>query len=269
VYLTHRQHTAIQTYLLAILAGTTTSPATLASLAGCVYCIPKSRLLSLQVYLLAVAQGQSTDPGTLMLAAKCNCVPPGIDDAFRTYGLAALAGGSQDTATLAVLAQCFMCYGKDQEAYIQTYLMGVWAGVNVSTIEGINSALEASVGFTGLSDSDLENLQSYLEGISSTPVPPVVGDTVIIDDGTGTFWLIIADTSGMIGAQTDASPATPDVILDDGGGGFWKVIVDTDGVRGTESNAGPATTSPEISDGTQLWRLIVDTDGNLGAELVP
>jgi hypothetical protein len=264
VCLTHRQHLAIQTYLLAILAGTSTSPATLSRLAGCVSCIPKSRLLALQAYLLAVAQGQSTDPGTLMLAANCNCVPPGIEDAFRTYGLSALAGVSQDPETLAPLASCFMCLNPDQIDYIQTYLIGVWAGINVSTIAGIESALESSSAFTGLTDAALGNIKSYLEGTVFTI------STVIIDDGTGTFWKVIVATDGLVGMESTSGPATPDVILNDGSGGLWKLIVDTSGLIGTESSAGPETTAPEIDDGTgQLWRLIVDVTGLLGAMSVP
>jgi hypothetical protein len=157
-----------------------------------------------------------------------------------------------------------MCLSPEQTDYIQTYLIGVWAGIDVSTIAGIDSALDACSGFTGLTDSALESIKSYLEGTVITI------STVIIDDGTGTFWKVIVATDGLVGMESTSSPATPDVILNDGSGGLWKLIVDTSGLIGTESSAGPETTAPEIDDGTgQKWRLIVDITGLPGAMSVP
>lgn len=90
--------------------------------------------------------------------------------------------------------------------------------------------------------------------------------TVIMDDGTGTFWQLVVDTLGNVGTISSAGPATADVILDDGGGGFWKLIVDTLGNRGATTDPGPATTAPIIDDGTgTFWTIHVDTGGNIYA----
>lgn len=93
--------------------------------------------------------------------------------------------------------------------------------------------------------------------------------TFILDDGMGGFWQLIVDTSGNVGTQSVAGPASPDIILDDGGGGFWKVVVDTIGNRGTVSDLGPATAAPVLYDGVSTyWELVVDTSGNLGASSI-
>lgn len=98
-------------------------------------------------------------------------------------------------------------------------------------------------------------------------IPPFTGP-VIIDDGTATFWRLIVNDDGLIGATSDPGPATPDVILPDGSGGFWKLIVSVGGLVGALSDAGPATTTPVLADSLgDHWSIIVDPSGNVGANM--
>lgn len=50
-------------------------------------CMPPGMQLAIQTYLLAVIAGGSTDPNVLMQAAKCfdSCIPPGMQLAIQNY----------------------------------------------------------------------------------------------------------------------------------------------------------------------------------------
>jgi hypothetical protein len=92
---------------------------------------------------------------------------------------------------------------------------------------------------------------------------------VVIDDGSGTFWMLIADTAGNLGTRTNIGPATAAVVLDDGASGFWQIEVNTAGLRGVKSVSGPATAIPTIVDSSGgSWQPIVDSLGNLGLRSV-
>jgi hypothetical protein len=100
---------------------------------------------------------------------------------------------------------------------------------------------------------------AILTQISITP-------SIILADGSGGFWKLIADTLGGVGTQIDPGPATPDLIISDTFGGFWKLIVNSSGLRGTQSDPGPATAGPNaVSDGSKYWIIQVDSSGNIGA----
>lgn len=64
------------------------------------------------------------DPSTLANEARCfdRCIPPGMQDAVKTYLLAVWAGGSLDPNTLMQQAACFRCLDGIQMG-VQTYLL--------------------------------------------------------------------------------------------------------------------------------------------------
>lgn len=93
-----------------------------------------------------------------------------------------------------------------------------------------------------------------------------VSDSIILPDGTGSFWKVVVDSSGLLGTQPDPGPATADVILDDGVGGLWQLVAAPGGLLGTNPVLTPATAAPQIAaPDAILWTIIVDAMGNLGA----
>ena len=88
---------------------------------------------------------------------------------------------------------------------------------------------------------------------------------IVVDDGTGNFWELVASTSGRLGTVSTTGPATSDNIIDDGTGNFWKVKVDVNGLRGVVAVAGPATPPAIVKDSSNnLWQLTVTPSGQLG-----
>lgn len=62
-------------------------PADLAELAKCFRCLQGDQREAVKTYLLAVIAGGSTDPATLLEAAKCFYaqIPTGMQKAVQTY----------------------------------------------------------------------------------------------------------------------------------------------------------------------------------------
>lgn len=153
------------------------------------------------------------------------------------------------------------CLMPSSHLSIQTYLLYVKSGLNLTVSELVNAAKC----FACLQGIQVP-VQTYLlcrilEG--ATAGPP---SRVILQDPVGQFWKVLVDTNGLVGAESDVGPKTDDVILRDATGAFWKMVVNSDGLIGAESNAGPATLAPEISDGSgTIWTIIVDTNGTIGA----
>lgn len=94
----------------------------------------------------------------------------------------------------------------------------------------------------------------------------------IFADGSGGYWQLVVDTSGVIGTNAVAGPASPGtVVLNDGTPAYWKIGVDALGVPFTTADVGPETL-PLIwltdANGHD-WGLYVDVLGNLfTAELI-
>lgn len=61
-------------------------PSLLAEAAKCFDCVPAGRQMAIQTYLLALIAGGSTDPQTLATEAKCfQCVPGDTQAAIQNY----------------------------------------------------------------------------------------------------------------------------------------------------------------------------------------
>jgi len=67
-------------------------PASLVAAATCFRCVPREMQVPVELYSLAVAAGGSTDPATL---AKCfKCLTPDEREIVRIYLLCVIAGGT-------------------------------------------------------------------------------------------------------------------------------------------------------------------------------
>jgi hypothetical protein len=117
---------ADQVYLLASLAGGSTNAGTLAAAAAC-YCLPYDMARGAQIASLVTASGQTFTPNTLAAAAREFLIEPGAQHSLQAYLLAVAAGGSTDPATISKAACAFTCLPDDQLRQMWTYLACGWA----------------------------------------------------------------------------------------------------------------------------------------------
>jgi hypothetical protein len=117
-----KQHLAAQAYAMAVKAGISTDPVTLARLSRCTACIPEGEQDAVLAYLLSTVYGGSTSPSAIAVTGKClPCIPPGYVEDVRTWLTAFVAGVSLNPTTLAYLSRGFMGMSKKQLKAIQIY----------------------------------------------------------------------------------------------------------------------------------------------------
>lgn len=105
---------------------------TIQTASNCIACIPEPEQAAVQTMLLATLAGGSVDPGTLANAARCFAALDGMQPAVMIYALAKLAGTSTDPNALAGLASCMRCLDGNYAAAI-SYLMCQWSGGGIAT----------------------------------------------------------------------------------------------------------------------------------------
>lgn len=175
----------LQTYLLAQLAGVSTTAAGVQALeaaAACFDCLTIPQLLRLKTYLYAVLLAKPTDyDGVVQIvhdAACVMCLTPIQRRQLETYLLATAAGDSTDKAGVAAIiaaAKCFQTCPTTKEQYqIQVYLLQQLApGQSVLSVSDL---MAASKCFQSCIPGDLVTATEALLAISvaSVALPPCV-----------------------------------------------------------------------------------------------
>lgn len=138
--------------------------------AKCFRCLSHARRLEIQTYLIAVLAGGSTDPNTLAAAARCWCLSDEALEAVLLYLLCVQSGATSCTADdIEAGAACYECISEEMLEAANTYSLAVAAGG--STDPGTLGGL--ATGFRGMSERTLVQIQvdslQDLTGVFGTP----------------------------------------------------------------------------------------------------
>lgn len=145
------------TYLLAVLAGGTLSPAALFAASNKWQGVDDGLLIPCQIYALALLAGASTNPKTLAAAAACYCLPDDGYAAATNYLLATATGSTYTPTSLALAARTF-AFDEGTQIGIQTYLLASMAGFG--NVPG--PVLAVAKQYLGLSDLMMQQILVYL-----------------------------------------------------------------------------------------------------------
>ena len=148
--LSPHQHLQVQTYLLAVIAGLSTSATgvqTLSVASTCFSCLTKVELIRLKQYLMALWLGLDTSQAgiqTLVKAASCvPCLTPRQQQLVQTYLLTVSAGlptNSTGVQSIEAGAKCFACLLTKQQYEVQVYILTQLAGVSSTAPSDLASA---------------------------------------------------------------------------------------------------------------------------------
>lgn len=136
--LSPHQHLQVQTYLLAVIGGFSTSATgvqTLSRAATCFSCLTKVELIRLKQYLMALWLGLDTSQAgiqTLVKAASCvPCLTPRQQQLVQTYLLTVSAGLPTNSTGVQAIeggAKCFACLLTKQQYEVQVYILATLSG---------------------------------------------------------------------------------------------------------------------------------------------
>lgn len=206
-----RKQEAIQAYLLCQIANADTpvtcTPDSLAEDAACFAGMDPWEQAAAQVYLLAVIAGGSTSPDELAPSAACFAgMPPPQSEAAQTYLLSLIAGVSADPGDLSEAAKCFAGMGKPQLLAIQTYLLAIIANVELNA----DTLAAASACFDGIGQKQQDALKIYLLcQIENGSTPPGTEEVLLTGGGLGgAIGASVTSSTGFWAIEDDAATVT-------------------------------------------------------------
>lgn len=185
----------LQTYLLAQLAGVSTTAAGVQALeaaAACFDCLTIPQLLRLKTYLYAVLLGKSTDYGGvahIVKDARCvMCLTPLERRQLETYMLAVSAGDATTKAGVASIvaaATCFNCLTAKEQWQVQVYLLTQIApGQDTLSVSDL---MQASKCFQSCLPGDIvtATMLQLAIVVTGTALPPCVTPSAPTNVGVG------------------------------------------------------------------------------------
>ncbi len=145
-----KQQEAAQTYLLSIEAGVTPTDEVLAPLGACYGGMNSQQAQAVQIYLLALWAGVDPNPDTLAAAAACFTFTPPQHEAVQTYLLCVIVSEVTCTANgLAAVSACLTGMNPPQQAGIQIALLCEINGGNACGTPSSTILISGNAGYSG------------------------------------------------------------------------------------------------------------------------